>query len=60
MCKPYFCLFVAACSLASCGRKAEVAQPIRPVKVTSVRAVDYIDRDFAGMSTADDATTLAF
>ena len=60
MCKPYFCLFVAACSLASCGRKAEVAQPIRPVKVTSVHAVDYIDRDFAGMSTADDATTLAF
>lgn len=60
MCKLYPYLFAVACGFASCGRRAEVTQSIRPVKVTAVHAVDYIDRDFAGMSTADDATTLAF
>lgn len=30
------------------------------MKVTTVSTVDYIDRDFAGMATADDAVNLAF
>lgn len=30
------------------------------MKVTTVSAVDYVDRDFAGMATADDAVNLAF
>lgn len=33
---------------------------VRYVKTMKVKAVDYMDRDFAGMATADDATTLAF
>lgn len=33
---------------------------MRGVKVTTVREIRYVDRDFAGMSTADDATMLAF
>ncbi|MBO7343348.1 MAG: biotin/lipoyl-binding protein, partial [Alistipes sp.] len=32
----------------------------RAVKVERVQAVKYQDRDFAGMSTADDAVNLAF
>jgi RND family efflux transporter MFP subunit len=32
----------------------------RTVKVERVQAVKYLDRDFAGMSTADDAVNLAF
>ncbi len=32
----------------------------RVVKVERVQAVKYLDRDFAGMSTADDAVNLAF
>lgn len=32
----------------------------RAVKVERVQAVKYLDRDFAGMSTADDAVNLAF
>lgn len=30
------------------------------MKVTTVSTVDYVDRDFAGMATADDAVNLAF
>lgn len=32
----------------------------RPVKVATIEALDYTERDFAGMATADDAVNLAF
>lgn len=66
MCKLYsFYIAMASCAVAAagltaCGGETAAAPQIRPVKVTSVSAVDYIDRDFAGMATADDATNLAF
>lgn len=61
MCRPllYLCLcvtFFVACG----GRESDDSQRIRSVKVTKVREIRYVDRDFAGMSTADDATMLAF
>ena len=47
--------------LSSCGvQSADHANNVRVVKVATVREVNYVDRDFAGMSTADDATMLAF
>ena len=60
MCRLLLYLFVFALFLPSCGRRAEEHGDVRVVKVATVRTVDYIDRDFAGMSTADDATMLAF
>lgn len=47
--------------LSSCDRhsRSHVDTP-RSVKVAMVQEVNYVDRDFAGMSTADDATMLAF
>ncbi|MBR5801251.1 MAG: biotin/lipoyl-binding protein, partial [Alistipes sp.] len=57
-----FTLFLFVLSLAvACRRQVESADSsVRYVKIVEVEAVDYVDRDFAGMSTADDATTLAF
>lgn len=48
-------MFVACRSPKPAG-----GEELRTVKVTTVRAVDYMDRDFAGMATADDAVNLAF
>ncbi len=50
-------LFVA---VACHERKPVATSNIRTVKVTTVQAVGYVDRDFAGMATADDAVNLAF
>lgn len=57
-----FTLFLFVLSLAvACRRQVESGDSsVRYVKIVEVEAVDYVDRDFAGMSTADDATTLAF
>lgn len=49
-------LFAASCL----PQRKESKDGARAVKVTRVRAVDYVDRDFAGMATADDAVNLAF
>ena len=47
--------------LVSCGKRSNSqATTPRSVKVATVQAVDYVERDFAGMATADDATMLAF
>ena len=56
-----FCILfsVAIISLACRERKIK-ARDIPTVKVATVRAVDYVDRDFAGMATTDDAVNLAF
>lgn len=59
MCRLYYILFLVAVTTA-CGRHlAEQKTPIA-VKVTRAEVVDYIERDFAGMATADDAVNLAF
>lgn len=65
MCKRHHVLTAAVglaawAGIAGCGGDSAATPSARPVKVASVHAVDYIDRDFAGMATADDATNLAF
>lgn len=61
MCRLILYLFVIATFFSSCGvQSADHANNVRVVKVATVREVNYVDRDFAGMSTADDATMLAF
>ena len=63
MCRPIIILSVAlsVLLLTSCG-KGRGKDDVKPryVRATRVSAVDYIDRDFAGMATADDAVNLAF
>ena len=44
----------------SCGRRASAPEAVRPVKVTTAAGAGLIDKDFAGMSTPDDAVNLAF
>lgn len=45
----------------SCRQGAEPdADAVRPVKITTAVDASTLDRDFAGMSTPDDAVTLAF
>lgn len=51
---------MAAVWFAGCGGSAPEQQYVRPVKAATVHAVDYVDKDFAGMATADEATNLAF
>lgn len=47
--------------LSACNKDAKRNEkPIRSVKVAKVQSVDFVERDFAGMATADDATMLAF
>ena len=64
MCRPNITLSIAllfSLALLSCGkghRKGD-SKP-RYVRAERVMMVDYIDRDFAGMATADDAVNLAF
>ena len=60
MCKRLLSLMVAAVWFAGCGGSAPEQQYVRPVKAATVHAVDYVDKDFAGMATADEATNLAF
>ena len=64
MCRPNIILFIAlgvSLLFSACdkGRGKGDVKP-RYVRATRVSAVDYIDRDFAGMATADDAVNLAF
>lgn len=44
----------------SCARRTPAPRVIRPVKVTTASAAGFLERDFAGMATPDDAVTLAF
>lgn len=47
-------------ALAGCRGSAPAPVPERRVKVYTVSRLDFIDKDFAGMSTADNSTNLAF
>ncbi|MBQ1253137.1 MAG: efflux RND transporter periplasmic adaptor subunit [Alistipes sp.] len=61
MCRLLFSILSVALLGYSCiGRHASSDKPLRTVKVGVVQGVDFIERDFAGMATADDATMLAF
>lgn len=44
----------------ACRRHTSPPPSVRSVKVATVQAVDFLDRDFAGMATADDAVNMAF
>ncbi len=54
--------FIAAAALlAGCRSEKSVQHDgVRPVKCVVARSTRYVDRDFAGLSTADDATNMAF
>lgn len=53
-------LLTICLSLVGCRGTTQRRVEPRPVKVESVEAVDFVERDFAGMATADDAVNLAF
>ncbi|MBR4999906.1 MAG: efflux RND transporter periplasmic adaptor subunit [Rikenellaceae bacterium] len=56
----YISLFLALSLLSSCSNRPSTSTSVRSVKVAEVEPTDYINRDFAGMATADDAVNLAF
>ena len=58
--KQLFLLLSSLLCFVGCGGHTRQSAEPRPVKVESVEAVDFIERDFAGMATADDAVNLAF
>lgn len=61
MCRLLFNILLSTLLLASCGRASKGKESdVRSVKVSTVESVDFEERDFAGMATADDATMLAF
>ena len=57
----YLLCFVAfALGFVACRRGDDKKSVPQPVKTTQVQRVDFLDRDFAGMATADDAVNMAF
>ena len=52
--------YLAIVLMAACKSNKGAAPTVRSVKVVAVQTVDYVDRDFAGMATADDAVNMAF
>ncbi|MFI3280486.1 MAG: efflux RND transporter periplasmic adaptor subunit [Rikenellaceae bacterium] len=46
--------------LFSCGRTSTKSSAVRPVKSTIAQRAEYIDKDFVGMATPDNAVNLAF
>lgn len=55
-----YVLLVLAVAMAGCRGRVPNPLPERRVKVQTVERLDFIDKDFAGMSTADNSTNLAF
>lgn len=55
-----FPVLAIALLLSGCARRRTVPEEVRPVKVTTASGADFIDKDFAGMATPDDAVNLAF
>ena len=60
MCRQLFYLISFILLITSCDGRGGKSYSARTVKVTTVSEVDYVEREFAGMATADDATMLAF
>lgn len=60
MYKPYIAIILIASTFCSCNSKPSTTPSLRSVKVAEAVSTDYINRDFAGMATADDAVNLAF
>ena len=57
----YLLCFVAfALGFVACRREGDKKSAPQPVKTAQVQRVDFLDRDFAGMATADDAVNMAF
>lgn len=53
-------LFVLLFVTGSCSHRTPAPRVIRPVKVTTASGAGFLEKDFAGMATPDDAVTLAF
>lgn len=60
MCRYILSFFCLSLCCVACRNRVSYPDAERTVKVERVQAVKYLDRDFAGMSTADDAVNLAF
>ena len=58
--KQLILLLTSCICLVGCGNRTTPSLSPRPVKVESVEAVNFVERDFAGMASADDAVNLAF
>ncbi len=55
-----FFLLLPMLAAVGCRSHRAAAPAVRPVKVTTASHSAFIERDFAGMATPDDAVTLAF
>lgn len=53
-------ILLIALLAGACSRKTPAPASVRPVKITTAADAGLIDKDFAGMATADDAVNLAF
>lgn len=57
----YRTLIISAAALAAaCSHAEPPRETVRPVKVIVAAHASHVDKDFAGMATADDAVNLAF
>lgn len=56
----FFVMFFVMCFAAACGGRSVPVGSVRPVKVETARRAGFIDKDFAGMATPDNAVNLAF
>lgn len=54
------CFALFAFGFAACRRANETHSTPQPVKTAQAQRADFLDRDFAGMATADDAVNMAF
>ena len=59
MCR-FYSILVLALALTSCKNSTHKERAAIAVKVTHVETIDYAERDFAGMATADNSVNLAF
>lgn len=53
-------LFAAAACACGCGRTQAPPDAVRPVKIVTAADAAYVDKDFVGMATPDEAVNLAF
>ena len=60
MCKSIPIAAFALLMMLSCGARGGGGSAVQSVKTVEVMPTEYINRDFAGMATADDAVNLAF